>query len=87
MMSSAETMRSYTSKQIDPLLSPQLRRVQDFIPQTVPAYSATWVFGDLRETHPTYAAYTYKEATLNPTNPTPSRLGLGGGYYRGLPKR
>ncbi len=74
MMSSAGAMRSYTSKQIQPLLTPQLRRVQDFIPQTVPAYSATWVFRNLRETYSTYAAYTYKEATLNPTNPTDRAL-------------
>jgi len=32
----------------------------------VPAYSATEIFNMLRETHP---EYSYKEATLNPTNP------------------
>jgi protein-histidine pros-kinase len=32
----------------------------------VPAYSATEIFNTLRERHPDY---TYKEATLNPTNP------------------
>lgn len=68
MMSSAGAMRSYTSQQVGPLLTPQLRRTQDFIKQTVPAYSATWVFKNLRETYTTYSAYTYKEATLNPTD-------------------
>ena len=37
-----------------------------FLPQSVPAYSATEIFSDLRKNHP---EYSYKEATLNPTNP------------------
>ena len=39
--------------------------VNNFEPQRVPAYSATEVFNYLRKDYP---AYTYKEATLNPTN-------------------
>jgi protein-histidine pros-kinase len=41
-----------------------LKRV--FHPQTVPAYSATELFMELRKKYPDYV---YKEATLNPTNP------------------
>ena len=37
-----------------------------FLPQSVPAYSATEVFNGLRQKHTEYA---YKEAVLNPTNP------------------
>ncbi|HVP65973.1 MAG TPA: DUF3365 domain-containing protein [Anaeromyxobacteraceae bacterium] len=37
-----------------------------FYPQTIPAYSATEIFGYLSKKYP---EYTYKEATLNPTNP------------------
>ena len=37
-----------------------------FIAQTIPFFGATEVFNYLRKTFP---AYTYKEATLNPTNP------------------
>jgi len=37
-----------------------------FRPQTVPAYSATEMFMELRKKYPDYV---YKEATLNPTNP------------------
>jgi HAMP domain-containing protein len=36
-----------------------------FLPQTVPAFSATQVFDYLHQRNP---EYTYKEATLNPTN-------------------
>jgi len=64
MMQTAMATRGYTVKQIKPLLAPRL--AEEFLPQSVPAYSATEIFNYLREKHP---EYTYKEATLNPTNP------------------
>lgn len=64
MMESATAMRSYTVKEIRPLL--ELQNKRNFLKQTVPAYAATKTFDKLREKHPEYA---YKEATLNPTNP------------------
>ena len=63
-MQTALATRGYTNKQIKPLLAPRL--AEEFLPQSVPAYSATEIFNTLRETNP---EYTYKEATLNPTNP------------------
>jgi protein-histidine pros-kinase len=63
MMEAAAAMRNYTDKQIKPLVG--VRREQEFHAQWVPAYAATQVFGYLRLKYP---AYTYKEATLNPTN-------------------
>jgi protein-histidine pros-kinase len=63
MMQTALAVRGYTSTQIQPLLAPRL--AETFLPQSVPAYSATEVFNKLRQSHP---EYTYKEATLNPTN-------------------
>ncbi len=64
MMQTALASRTYTSKQISPLLKPMLE--EKFITQSVPAYSATEIFNYVRESHP---EYSYKEATLNPTNP------------------
>jgi len=64
MMESALSSRSYTNAQIKPLLETQLRYT--FLPQSVPAYAATEQFNDLRKKYPDYS---YKEATLNPTNP------------------
>ena len=64
MMETAMAVRGYTVDQVKPLLAPML--AETFLPQSVPAYSATEVFNSLRERHP---EYTYKEATLNPTNP------------------
>ena len=64
MMQTALATRTYTSKQVRPLLLPRLD--EEFLPQSVPAYSATEIFNYLREKYP---EYSYKEATLNPTNP------------------
>ncbi|VAW99458.1 hypothetical protein MNBD_GAMMA21-1930 [hydrothermal vent metagenome] len=64
IMQGAMSIRSYTIDEIRPLLSVQLKR--DFLPQTVPAYAATNNIARLRKQYPDYS---YKEATLNPTNP------------------
>jgi HAMP domain-containing protein len=63
MMGAAGGMRTYTSEQVGPLLNGQ--RGSGFLPQVVPAYSAAEVFTYLRATYPDYS---YKEASLNPTN-------------------
>ncbi len=65
VMESALATRAYTSTQVGPLLQTQMK--YKFLPQSVPAYSATEVFNGLRKSFPDYA---YKEATLNPTNPS-----------------
>jgi HAMP domain-containing protein len=64
MMESALSARTYTTAQVKPLLDNQMKYV--FLPQSVPAYAATEQFSELRKKHPDY---TYKEATLNPSNP------------------
>jgi len=64
MMEAALSTRSYTSNQIRPLLETQMKYL--FLPQSVPAYAAAEYFNDLRKKYP---EYSYKEATLNPTNP------------------
>jgi HAMP domain-containing protein len=64
MMDSALASRAYTSGEIVPLLATQMQ--SEFLPQSVPSYAATQNFLRLRAQRP---EYTYKEATLNPTNP------------------
>jgi protein-histidine pros-kinase len=64
MLESARAMRGYTVSEIRPLLAMQQKR--QFLPQTVPAYSARKYINKLQEQYP---EYSYKEATLNPTNP------------------
>ncbi|HEY3937154.1 MAG TPA: DUF3365 domain-containing protein [Bryobacteraceae bacterium] len=65
MMETTLATRSYTTHQIKPLLAKLQRHDTEFLPQTVPAYSATQVFDYLHKRNP---GYYYKEATLNPTN-------------------
>ncbi|MGD2137995.1 MAG: DUF3365 domain-containing protein [Gammaproteobacteria bacterium] len=64
MMEAAMAIRGYTVKEIRPLLTLQMKR--EFLPQSVPSYAATQNFQAVREMYP---EYTYKEASLNPTNP------------------
>ena len=63
MMEAALSMRGYTNTQIRPLVP---FNDEVFHPQSVPAYSATEIMNALRKK---YTDYSYKEATLNPTNP------------------
>ena len=70
MMEAALAMRGYTIGEIKPLLVPHM--TDTFLPQTIPAYGATQTFDKLREAHP---EYTYREATLNPTNPRDRAVG------------
>lgn len=64
LMEKATAVRGYTSGQITKLLETQMK--YEFLPQSVPSYSATEVLATL---HTKYPDYAYKEATLNPTNP------------------
>ncbi|HUL56616.1 MAG TPA: DUF3365 domain-containing protein [Usitatibacter sp.] len=64
MMEAALSIRGYTVKEVKPHLESQL--AETFLPQTVPAFAATETFNTLRKKYPDF---TYKEATLNPTNP------------------
>lgn len=64
MLEAAIAVRTYTVDQVRPHLIKQLDEV--FLPQTVPAYAATEAISTLRKK---YREYSYKEATLNPTNP------------------
>jgi HAMP domain-containing protein len=65
MMGAALATRTYTSREILPLLAAHNASRHSFPPQMVPDYSAKAVFSYLRAKEP---LYTYKEAALNPTN-------------------
>jgi HAMP domain-containing protein len=61
----ALAIRRYTSEEIKPLLIEQ-SDVQ-FLPQIVPSFSAQTAFANFRDR---FADFFYKEAALNPTNPS-----------------
>lgn len=65
MMAAAKATREYTNDQLKPLLLKNPDHEINFLPQTVPAFSAATVFGAIRKN---YTDYSYREATLNPTN-------------------
>lgn len=65
LMETMNSVRDYTSSQVNPELINQMET--QFLPETVPAYSAREVFESLRK-NSDYDDYFYKEATLNPTN-------------------
>ncbi|MEJ7932024.1 DUF3365 domain-containing protein [Ramlibacter sp. AN1015] len=63
MMEAASAVRTYTIDHIAPHFA---ARADVFLPQSVPAFAATETINSLRREYP---EYSYKEATLNPTNP------------------
>lgn len=65
LIETMNSVRHYTNTQVKPELEGRL--VSEFLPETVPAYSAREVFEKLRE-NAIYSDFFYKEATLNPTN-------------------
>jgi len=67
LIDSALAVRSYTSRNIAPMLDTQIK--YEFRPEMVSAFSAIEVLKILRETNPEYRQFLYREATLNPTNP------------------
>ena len=65
LMETMNSVREYTSSQVKPELVDRLEA--EFLPETVPAYSAREVFETFR-TSQDYGDFFYKEATLNPSN-------------------
>ncbi|AFY78675.1 signal transduction histidine kinase [Pleurocapsa sp. PCC 7327] len=67
LMQAMNSVRNYTSNNIEPLLENRLATEPEFIPETVPAFAAREVFEQFRD-RPEYKSFFYKEAALNPTN-------------------
>ena len=63
MMEASLSMRHYTVSKVRPVLRAEPDK---FLPESVPAFGATEIMTLLRNKYPDYS---YKEATLNPTNP------------------
>jgi len=70
MAASSKATRDYTDEEISPILENTPEHKNDFLPQTIPFYAATVTFNRLRKSVTDFTDYTYKEATLNPTNLT-----------------
>lgn len=68
LIEAMNAVRSYTSDNVRPLLADDLDKSKEFIPETVPAFSARSVFKNFRG-QLDFETYLYKEAALNPTSP------------------
>ncbi len=66
LMETMNSVREYTDTQVKPELID--RSEIEFLPETIPAYSAREVFETLRQNNLEYRDFFYKEATLNPSN-------------------
>jgi len=68
LLHTINAVRTYTSRQVNPLLAPVMEAQGKFIPESVPAFSARSVFTNLRG-DVGFENFSYKEAALNPTSP------------------
>ena len=65
IMRTGTAIRGYTQNEIRPLIADQM--TVRFLPHSVPSYSAQTVLHQVQKDFPDYS---YKEAALNPTNPS-----------------
>ena len=65
MMESADAIGAYTARDIEPLLATQI--TDRFLPESIPFFAAQANFKALQRDYPDYV---FKEAALNPTNPS-----------------
>lgn len=68
LIETMNAVRGYTSNLVKPLLADDLANSAQFIPETVPAFSARTVFETFRS-QPEFESFLYKEAAFSPTNP------------------
>jgi PAS domain S-box-containing protein len=68
LLQTMNSVRQYTTENINQHVKPLLDQRSEFISETVPGYSALRVFENFRSGK-AYQDFRYKEATLNPTNP------------------
>ena len=65
MAASATATRIYTEEMVTSYLAKSGEQEGVFLPQTIPFFATTTIFGKIQQEYPDY---TYKEAALNPTN-------------------
>jgi HAMP domain-containing protein len=81
MVASTRAVRDYTAEDLSPLLQQNPRHKVRFLAETIPFFAATTTFNKLRKSYP---EYSYKEATLNPTNPEDRASDWEADVIRGL---
>ena len=83
LLKTMNSVRQYTSENINVHLRPLLDQRSQFISETVPGYSARRVFEYFRSGKD-YEDFIYKEATLDPTNPLDKADGFEASLVEGF---
>lgn len=65
LMETMTSVRDYTNTRIKPQLQDRMER--EFLPESVPSFSAATIFNSLRK-NPDYSEFLYREVAINPTN-------------------
>ena len=65
LIETMNSVRQYTSNQVNPELREKIE--VEFLPESIPSYSAREVFETLRQNNLEYRDFFYKEAALNPS--------------------
>ncbi|NJL10413.1 MAG: DUF3365 domain-containing protein [Calothrix sp. SM1_7_51] len=67
LMQMSDSIRKYTNERVHPILLPKLETQEQFIPESIPAFSVREIFETFRKNND-FANFLYKDATLDPTN-------------------
>lgn len=74
VLTAMQSVRNYTQNNIQPLverkLGAQSTADERFNQEIIPNFAARSIFAGFREQDPSFQDYLYKEAAVNPTNPT-----------------
>jgi protein-histidine pros-kinase len=81
MVAGTRAVRDYTADDLSPLLQQNPHHKVRFLAETIPFFAATTTFNMVRKSYP---EYSYKEATLNPTNPEDRASDWEADVIRGL---
>ncbi|MGF1513437.1 MAG: DUF3365 domain-containing protein [Elainellaceae cyanobacterium] len=69
-LTAMQAARNYTRDNIQPLLDQNADFADSFIQESIPNFAARTVLADFQHQNPDFQSFFYKEAALNPTNPS-----------------
>lgn len=69
-LTAMQAARNYTQDNVQPLLDRRSELTDSFIQESVPNFAARSVFSDFQRQNNGFRNFLYKEAALNPTNPS-----------------
>ena len=67
VMDILDSSRKYMNDELTPKFQERME-TDEFFPEVIPSYNIKSIVNKVRQNHPSYAEFNYKEAMLNPTN-------------------